>query len=270
MRVLQALHGGPVLRMICTGRHFGLIEKLREDVSSWPLDYIAVSSGAQIYRWGQSQPEHVLTLSLTSEQAQRLARTMDSLDCNCMVHTEDHGAVYTLNKTFGKNSDFMTRVQNTPHGELVDTLFATDAAAAESKWVQIVIVLAAHNGDPSPERVLSKLNEAFPDKELTFLQCTSTTDPRCQWVEVLAGSKQRACAIMCESHGIDRERTWAIGNDFNDLDMLKWAAVAYVAPGAPAELGAMFPTSQGAKGDSNGDNDVPPVLHCFEKQFANH
>eukprot|EP00760_Papus_ankaliazontas_P018187 PhM_4_TR17442/c0_g1_i1/m.88663 len=202
IRVLQKLQlpsaGGPVLRMICTGRHFSLLEKLRteQDVFSWPVDYIAVSSGAQIYRWGQSQPELVHTLSLTSEQAQRLARTMDSLDCNCMVHTEDHGAVYTLNKTFGKSSDFMTRVQNTPHGEVVEDLFATattPATAAESKWVQIVIVLAAHNGDPSPELVLAKLNEAFPDKELTFLQCTSTTDPRCQWVEVLAGSKQRAC-----------------------------------------------------------------------------
>jgi hydroxymethylpyrimidine pyrophosphatase-like HAD family hydrolase len=42
--------------------------------------------------------------------------------------------------------------------------------------------------------------------------------------------------------GIHEKAVMAIGNDYNDLDLLQWAARSFVVNDAPQELLDLFPT----------------------------
>ncbi|HDJ32667.1 MAG TPA: HAD-IIB family hydrolase [Bacteroidetes bacterium] len=53
-------------------------------------------------------------------------------------------------------------------------------------------------------------------------------------------SKGAAAAWLSDHLGIDRERTLALGNDYNDVEMLEWAGHAYIVEDAPEELKALY------------------------------
>jgi hypothetical protein len=70
--------------------------------------------------------------------------------------------------------------------------------------------------------------------EFTVLRATSPLDRRSVWIEVFpqAVSKSQACAWIAERHALDDRATIAIGNDTNDLDLLRWAGRAFVVADA--------------------------------------
>jgi hypothetical protein len=45
---------------------------------------------------------------------------------------------------------------------------------------------------------------------------------------------------LCEHLGISQKHSLSIGNDYNDVDMLRWTAVSYVVANAPQELHQQF------------------------------
>ena len=60
-------------------------------------------------------------------------------------------------------------------------------------------------------------------------------------------------------HGIGRARTIAVGNDYNDLDMLEWADRACVVSNAPASMRVRFEVVR--SNDDDGFTDaVRPLL----------
>ena len=63
------------------------------------------------------------------------------------------------------------------------------------------------------------------------------------FLELMAGgvNKGRGLREICCLHGIDPERTVAMGDGWNDLDLLEAAGDAWVMGGAPDDLKARFP-----------------------------
>jgi len=74
------------------------------------------------------------------------------------------------------------------------------------------------------------------------VRTTSPLDGASLWLEVFAPgtNKSGAAAWLAERLGIGAQDTYAVGNDFNDLDLLEWAAHARVTANAPPELAARF------------------------------
>jgi hydroxymethylpyrimidine pyrophosphatase-like HAD family hydrolase len=62
------------------------------------------------------------------------------------------------------------------------------------------------------------------------------------WIEAFAPgvSKSQAAAWIARTCGIAREDAWAIGNDYNDWDLLRWAGRAAVIQDAPETMRAEF------------------------------
>jgi hydroxymethylpyrimidine pyrophosphatase-like HAD family hydrolase len=52
----------------------------------------------------------------------------------------------------------------------------------------------------------------------------------------------------------------AVGNDYNDLDLLEWAGTPRLAAGAPRELAARFPVAS-----SGDDSDFSAAVEEWER-----
>ena len=74
------------------------------------------------------------------------------------------------------------------------------------------------------------------------VRTTSPLDHASTWIELFPDgvSKAHASDWIRERHVIDPARTVAVGNDYNDLDMLEWAAHAYVVSNAPPSMRERF------------------------------
>jgi hydroxymethylpyrimidine pyrophosphatase-like HAD family hydrolase len=72
---------------------------------------------------------------------------------------------------------------------------------------------------------------------------TSPLDGRSRWIEIFPKevSKALAAVRIAIDLGIPEQAVMAIGNDYNDTDLLKWAARSFVVNDAPEELLALFP-----------------------------
>ena len=77
----------------------------------------------------------------------------------------------------------------------------------------------------------------------SVIRATSPLDGDSFWLEVFPRgvSKSAACRELAAEHGIEAANVLAIGNDYNDLDVLRWAGTAFVTANAPEDLRAEFP-----------------------------
>jgi hydroxymethylpyrimidine pyrophosphatase-like HAD family hydrolase len=81
--------------------------------------------------------------------------------------------------------------------------------------------------------------------ELAHLNVVLTTSPldhRSRWIEIFpaAASKSRASEWLRDRHAVAHEDVVAVGNDYNDRDLLDWAEHAYVVANAAGPLKARY------------------------------
>jgi hypothetical protein len=95
------------------------------------------------------------------------------------------------------------------------------------------------------------------------IRTTSPLDHRSTWIEVFPAdvSKSRTTGWLAGRLGVPRERTAAVGNDYNDLDLLEWAGMAFVTANSPHELKQRFPAVA-----SNNDAGVSEAIERWLKQ----
>jgi hydroxymethylpyrimidine pyrophosphatase-like HAD family hydrolase len=77
---------------------------------------------------------------------------------------------------------------------------------------------------------------------LSVIHSTSPLDHESTWIEFFhpGVSKGKTSAWLASKLKIDVTDTMAIGNDYNDLDLLEWAAHSYVVDNAPDDLKCRF------------------------------
>lgn len=76
----------------------------------------------------------------------------------------------------------------------------------------------------------------------SVIRATSPIDHNTVWIEVFPKgvNKASACEFIRRELGIEREMTAALGNDWNDVHMLEWAAVSFMVENSPLELRSRF------------------------------
>jgi hydroxymethylpyrimidine pyrophosphatase-like HAD family hydrolase len=75
------------------------------------------------------------------------------------------------------------------------------------------------------------------------IRATSPTDGASTWVELYPRGVNKASAAAWLWEGAERPLLRvAIGNDYNDLDLLDWADLSFVVGNAPPELRARYAT----------------------------
>ncbi len=86
----------------------------------------------------------------------------------------------------------------------------------------------------SADSIIQELNKAIGHR-YSVIRATSPIDKTTAWVEVFAKgvSKASACNAIRKQLGIPSTLTAAVGNDWNDIQLLRWADRPFVSGSAP-------------------------------------
>ncbi len=242
-RALFALGEVGIVRAVATGRSIFSLKRL--DLSALPIDFLIVSSGAGVLAHPSGRLLHAV--SMEKADVQRACRALCELGFDFMIHDpipETHRFGYVA--LTADNPDFTARI------ELYRDVARPVATPPEAlgKATQLVAILPPGDAAEGVEAV----QRALP--RLTVIRTTSPLDGRSTWIEILPPgvSKASGAAWLAERLGIPQRLTAAVGNDYNDLELLAWVQTAFVTQNAPEELRRRFATvpanSRGGVGEA--------------------
>ena len=154
--------------------------------------------------------------SLKRTEVQKVALILRSRDLDFMIHRpipENH--FFTYYPSGRDNPDFESRC-------LIYKKFATTGSLPTRQFPPACQLLAIEN-----ENHRQSLYEEIKNK-LKYLKVIRTTSPlngRSTWIEIFPGtvSKGLASSWLAARLGLKADQVMALGNDYNDLDLLHWA-----------------------------------------------
>ncbi len=227
---LEALGRRGVVRVVATGRTLYSAQQVLD--GDFPIDYLVFSSGAGVLEW--STKSLMLAHDMRFEDALSIAQELMQRQLDFMLHhgVPDNHRFYYFNAS-GSNPDFEARCNR--YGE-----FAQPWPQPPPRMERASQLLAIEPFDaPSQFEAL----EAALDRHKVILT-TSPLDHSSRWIEIFPRTVSKAIASewICGELGVDRNQALAVGNDFNDTDLLEWAPVARVVANAPAPLKNRFQT----------------------------
>lgn len=201
---------------------------------SLPADYLIFSTGAGILETLNGRLLRSLHLEL--DQVEAAVSLLDRLKLDYMVHRAIPDTAHFLYRQHsGGNTDFTRRLQ----------LYSTYAHPYDGERLQeygaVTQILVIASGATGHE-MAACLAELLP--LCSVVKATSPLDGESMWIEIFHRqvSKSGAAAWLAAHCGIAREEVCAVGNDYNDEDLLAWAGRAYVVANAPEVLRRRFPT----------------------------
>ena len=246
---LAELGRAGVVRVVATGRSLRAAERVLD--RSFPIDYLAVSSGAGVLDW--SSGRLLLTYVFKAGDARRVAWVLHRFGVDFMAHgpvPDDHRFHFV--RARAHNPDFERRIGRytefaTPWGDGEDRIGTVPDRVPRT--CQFVAILG-----PGEDDLCERLRAAL--SEYAVVRATSPLDGRSIWVEVRPRGvgKESALAWLAARHGLDAGSTAAIGNDYNDCGMLRWSGNAFVVGNAAPELRKRY--SVVSTNDTGGFSDA--------------
>jgi len=216
-----------VTRIIATGRSLFSAEKVID--KNFPIDYLVCSTGALIVSWPDKKilKKH----NLTALEVERSANLFRSYNIDFMV----------LHET-PQNHKFDTFIFDKPHPDVLrrhsfyegyyKVRVYNDPVVRES--CQLIGLIDEN------EELFEEIKEK--SKGLKVIRSTSPLDGKTMWVEIYPEGVSKGSAVneMLKTLNVKREMTAAIGNDFNDTDMLEEVGLSFVVANSPEKLKARF------------------------------
>jgi hydroxymethylpyrimidine pyrophosphatase-like HAD family hydrolase len=233
-RTLEDLGSRRVLRVVATGRH--LLSARRVLADGFPIDFLIFSSGAGILAW-RSQ-KLLRSISMSEEEVASAFEAFSSRSLDFMVHRPiPHNHHFVYYSSGEGNPDFEARCA-------LYREFAKPGRPGLLPMRKACQLLAIEPYFRSFSRY-RQIKAQLPG--LTVIRTTSPLDGKSRWLEIFPGrvSKALASRWLARTQGIREDRILAVGNDFNDLDLLRWAAKSFAVGGAPEELAGQFPVVRG-------------------------
>jgi HAD superfamily hydrolase (TIGR01484 family) len=217
-----------VLRVVATGRSlFSARTVLGAD---FPIDFLIHSSGAGTVSWPEQRP--VRALHMAPPSALRLVHALWDRDLDFMLHhaiPDNHR--FAFRRSTRANADFERRLtQYAAHAEPL-----REPLQIDNPMCQALVIESASRAD-----VHAQLVQALT--EWSVLRATSPLDGCSTWVEIFPRGvcKSAAAAWLREARGLLGTASLAVGNDYNDVDLLDWAEFGCVVANAPEALRARY------------------------------
>ena len=213
-----------------------LFEKLgyAESLSGLPVDHIIFSTGAGVMNFPRC--EILRSIALAPQDVQSIAATLHQLRLDFMIHKPVPDTVHFLYwQQSQDNPDFVRRLE-------IYKAFATPLSPATlagfGAATQIICIAPQENG----HEIAARLKAIF--KQFSVIKATSPLDGKSLWIEIFAPtvSKSKAAEWLARDLAIDRQMVCAVGNDFNDEDILAWAGQSFVVANSPQVLCERFST----------------------------
>ncbi len=229
--VFEELGRKGIARVIATGRSLFSLKKVVPE--NFPADYVIFSTGTGITAYPSNR---LLTSSeLHPSEVRNAVKILQALDIDFSIQQPipfNHHFKYWLSGR--ENPDFYRRLKL--YQGYCEPL--AEPAGAMGPAAQLIAIL------PPPEGASthSRIRERLPD--LTVIRATSPLDHRSIWTEIFPAnvSKSKATSWLATQLGVPAGNILAVGNDFNDVDLLEMAGTGFVVENAPAELKLRYPT----------------------------
>jgi Cof subfamily protein (haloacid dehalogenase superfamily) len=227
MQTLKKLGENGVIRVIATGRSpYSFSKVIPQD---FPIDYLIFSSGAGAIEWKENRI--LYTTQIDSKEVQGVVEELVAHKVDFMVHEPiptNHRFLY--HQSSNTNLDFIRRVQL--YSQYCQPYIP--GIAYNSNATQILVVL------PCDVEWFEVLKEKFPN--LKVIRATSPLDGHSIWMEIFRSDVSKAYGIkwLCQNLAIKQNELMAIGNDYNDMDMLNYTPHSFMVNNAPDELKRQF------------------------------
>ncbi len=248
---------------IATGRsRYSLQRLLAEDAQlsealSQYVCYVIFSTGAGIMDFPQGNI--LQTRQLSVKDVETITTRLASFDVDYMIHEPIPGTRhFHFCAAGGGVDDFMTRIGlyqdfGQPYDRQTMTRIGKVGGATE-----VLCIVVSDRG----ERYITELCAAFP--EYSVIRATSPLDHRSIWLEIFASgvAKSQAAHWLAARLELSSEEVCAVGNDYNDVDLLRWAGKGYLVSNAPAELKKHYETVV-----SNDEGGVAQAAERWLKEF---
>ena len=243
-------------RAVATGRSlFGFAKAWQPGLE---LDYLIFSSGAGLCSWSERGPGPIIEASVFEPKAARQAlQAALNLkfgffayhappDNHHFYHHRPPGGP-EVPAGFDRRLELF-RTQCSPWG-------GRTAENFDEPLSQVMIMVPAERADA----IEAEFRRQAPG--LSVIRSSSPFGDGCLWLEIFPPgiSKSLAAASLTGRLGLDPGQTVALGNDYNDRDLLNWAGRAFITADAPADLRGSLPTIAPA-GDGGLAEAVEAVL----------
>ncbi len=228
-----------VVTAIATGRSIYSFQKIMAEPgmnghrNPLPIDYVIFSTGAGIMDF----PTCTLlnTHSLSPGDVCVIAETLDTYNLDYMIHRSvPETKHFIYNYCTGSNNDFQTRLDL--YGEYGAVLTAENLAGFGAA-TEVLCIVEREKGDQLAEHLAA----VFED--YSVIKATSPLDKSSFWIEIFAKdvSKSKAVGWLSKMIGVSQAMVCAVGNDYNDVDMLNWARHGYLVANGPESLQVLYP-----------------------------
>lgn len=226
---LKELGDKGIVRVAATGRSiFSLVRALKTDL---PIDYLVFSTGAGIARWPDPFNRILRSKTIGPDETVKAVDLLEEIGVDYMIQDpipDNH--CFRYRSRSGTNSDFATRIEY--YREFCSPLNGNNRQPSS----QILAIVPEGKG----ESVLKVIREKLTG--YSVIKATSPFDGKTVWIEVFPEktSKSEAVAWLADQLGIARSETAAVGNDYNDEDLLHWVGKGFVVENAPSDLCEKF------------------------------
>jgi hypothetical protein len=238
LNALTQLREDGFLVAIATGRSnysFNLLmEKLGNSgkISSLPLDYVIFSTGAGIMDF--SNNTILKSFSLSPKDVRCASEYLELSGLDYMIHRpvpDTSHFLYSHNGT--NNPDFYRRLEM--YGDFA-TLLSAETLDTFGGATEVLCIVPGETGHEVAARAAADL------KQCSVIKATSPLDGKSIWIEIFAPtvSKSQAVKWLSESIGLPQNTICAVGNDYNDVDLLHWAKQGFMVANGPPSLKALF------------------------------
>ncbi len=227
---LDVLGEEGVIRVVATGRSLYSAQRVLEE--DFPIDYLVFSSGAGVVEW--SSKSLVLAHDMSGDDALSAAEVLISRGLDFMLHhgvPDNHRFFYF--SASQSNPDFEARCER--YGEFAEPWPGEPPRLKRASQLLAIEPMEVPSQFDDLEQALARHK---------VILTTSPLDMASRWIEIFPRtvSKAIASAWICAELGLDPKRALAVGNDFNDRDLLDWAPDARVVANAPEALKESYPT----------------------------
>ena len=249
LAALDRMHRAGIAVALATGRSNYSLQKLMEKLGEagpaggLPVDHIIFSTGAAIMDFPGGNI--LRNVALTSREVQYISGILEQLGLEYMIHKPvPDTAHFLFSRNNLENPDFLRRLQ-------LYEAFATPLSPATLTGfggaTEILCIVPEVCGHATAARLI----DIF--QQFSVIKATSPLDGKSLWIEIFAPavSKSHAARWLAGELGIAREQVCAIGNDYNDEDLLLWAGKSFVVANSPSVLRDHFQTVA-----SNNDGGV--------------
>jgi len=198
------------------------------------ISYWIFSTGVGILDWRSKAI--VRKNELSQEQVRHAASVLVELEEDFMVQApvpENHRFVHCkFSRPENDGTDFFTRCRAYP--DYCKPLEDLDTLTGASQLIAIL---------PADTSRMAEIRRRLCG--YSVVRATSPMDGRSVWLEIFAPGvgKANGAAWLASLPELGITDTFAIGNDYNDMDMLHWANHAFITPNAPEDMKAEFPVT---------------------------